>query len=262
MNKAKKFTKLESVSFFFPAYNEEENIAKCLMDGLKVLKTCTSKYELIVVLHEDSIDKTRDVVTKLAKKYPEIKLKRYGLIMTYILSIAFMIIFASMTYQPLGNPGMMNPYFWESYEWIQDNTPENAEVLVSYADQFNQAGFGLAMGRRVTRIEAQDFAQNFAEDKSVYSLYHFDEHACATSYFDEKRVKNRRNFTYIENKDICDYEYLYFLIEPRASMYPELIQYNIVLWGNMLEAGAEEIYNNQVVSVIKNNKIGEDCLET
>lgn len=62
------------VSMFFPAYNEEENIAKLIDSAKRVLKEVAEEYEIIVVLYDGSTDKTRDIVKAYAQKDKRIKL--------------------------------------------------------------------------------------------------------------------------------------------------------------------------------------------
>lgn len=60
----KKFAKL---SVFFPAYNEEQNIEKTVLNALKVLKENVSEYEVIIV-NDGSKDKTGAISDKIAKE--------------------------------------------------------------------------------------------------------------------------------------------------------------------------------------------------
>lgn len=68
--------KLKSVSVFFPAYNEEENIAKTVKDAFQVLKKIADRFELIVV-DDGSTDHTATIVKQLQKKIPQLKLIRH-----------------------------------------------------------------------------------------------------------------------------------------------------------------------------------------
>lgn len=64
--------KLKELSLFFPAYNEEGNLADTVEKAIPVLKKTAERYELLIV-NDGSKDKTGEVAGKLAKKYSFIK---------------------------------------------------------------------------------------------------------------------------------------------------------------------------------------------
>jgi glycosyltransferase involved in cell wall biosynthesis len=65
-------TKLSSVSFFCPAYNDEKNLPILIPKVIDFLQNITDKFEVIIV-EDGSPDKTAQVAEELAKKYPQIK---------------------------------------------------------------------------------------------------------------------------------------------------------------------------------------------
>lgn len=73
---------IPELSVFFPAYNEEKNIKKTVLDAKKVLLKVASKWELIIV-NDGSKDKTGEVAHSIAKTDKRIKVidqenKGYG----------------------------------------------------------------------------------------------------------------------------------------------------------------------------------------
>jgi len=64
--------KLDELSVFFPAYNEEGNLKKTVQDALKVLPSVAKKYEVIIV-NDGSKDKTGVVADRLAAKDKKIR---------------------------------------------------------------------------------------------------------------------------------------------------------------------------------------------
>jgi glycosyltransferase involved in cell wall biosynthesis len=56
--------KVEELSVFFPAYNEEANIKETITKAIKVLPKVAKKWEIIVV-NDGSTDKTGEIVTGL-----------------------------------------------------------------------------------------------------------------------------------------------------------------------------------------------------
>ncbi len=64
---------ISEISVFFPAYNEEENIAKTVASSVKVLEKIAGKYEVIVV-DDGSKDNTAKIVKDLNAKNKNIRL--------------------------------------------------------------------------------------------------------------------------------------------------------------------------------------------
>lgn len=66
-----------SLSIFFPAYNEEDNIADSVRQALDVARTITDRYEVIVV-DDGSKDKTAAIVEDMSRDNPRIRLVRHN----------------------------------------------------------------------------------------------------------------------------------------------------------------------------------------
>lgn len=65
--------KIDELSLFFPAYNEEANAKKTILKATKVLEKTAKKWEIIVV-NDGSKDKTKEIVESLQKDEKRIKL--------------------------------------------------------------------------------------------------------------------------------------------------------------------------------------------
>jgi glycosyltransferase involved in cell wall biosynthesis len=65
--------KVDTLSVFLPAYNEEKDIAKTVLSVKETLLKVASEWELIVV-NDGSKDKTGEIVEGLAAKDPRIKI--------------------------------------------------------------------------------------------------------------------------------------------------------------------------------------------
>lgn len=61
------------LSVFLPAYNEEENIQKTVLDINKVLEKICLDYEILVI-NDGSVDETEQIVRKLSKENRKIRL--------------------------------------------------------------------------------------------------------------------------------------------------------------------------------------------
>lgn len=66
-------SKQQSISVFFPAYNEAKNIEKTVLGALKILPEITQEYEAIVI-DDGSTDNTRETVQRIAKKNHHVRL--------------------------------------------------------------------------------------------------------------------------------------------------------------------------------------------
>lgn len=62
----------QSISVFFPAYNDEYTIRKMVTNALDVLRTLTDDYEIIIV-DDCSLDNTGKIADELAKEFYQVK---------------------------------------------------------------------------------------------------------------------------------------------------------------------------------------------
>lgn len=65
--------KQDSISVIFPAYNEEMNIERAIMQAISVVKMYFKDFEIIIV-NDGSTDKTEKIVRKLQNSYSQIQL--------------------------------------------------------------------------------------------------------------------------------------------------------------------------------------------
>jgi glycosyltransferase involved in cell wall biosynthesis len=61
-----------SISVFLPAFNEEENIERAVMESVNVLKDISDDWEVIVV-NDASRDRTAEIADRLAQDIPNVK---------------------------------------------------------------------------------------------------------------------------------------------------------------------------------------------
>lgn len=69
--------KLDSLSVFFPAYNEEANLSETIEKAVPIIKTIAAKYEVIII-DDGSRDRTGEIAKDLAKKYKFIKVVQHN----------------------------------------------------------------------------------------------------------------------------------------------------------------------------------------
>jgi len=70
-------SKYKSISIFFPAYNEEANIKKSVLQIKTVIEKLFNNYEIIIV-NDGSSDRTGEIADKLSKKYFQIKVVHHN----------------------------------------------------------------------------------------------------------------------------------------------------------------------------------------
>ncbi len=63
----------DKISIIFPAYNEEENIEKCITTAYDILKEIVSDFEIIII-NDGSQDNTGEICLDLAKRLPKIRI--------------------------------------------------------------------------------------------------------------------------------------------------------------------------------------------
>lgn len=69
----------KTLSVFFPAYLDEDNITHVVNDAIQVLNSLKKEADLeeyeIIVINDGSPDKTGEIIDSLPSKYPEVKIK-------------------------------------------------------------------------------------------------------------------------------------------------------------------------------------------
>jgi len=65
-------TKLQSLSVFFPAYNEQDTIHRTIENALSILPAFAQRFEVIIV-NDGSTDNTAECLEKFSKKYPALR---------------------------------------------------------------------------------------------------------------------------------------------------------------------------------------------
>ncbi|MDD5195050.1 MAG: glycosyltransferase family 2 protein [Candidatus Omnitrophica bacterium] len=64
--------KFKGLSVFFPAYNEQDNIARTVKNAFEIIPELAENFEIMVV-DDGSRDKTADVLKQLSEKYENLK---------------------------------------------------------------------------------------------------------------------------------------------------------------------------------------------
>jgi len=67
------FSQMESITAFFPCYNDARSIGSIVQKAVKTLKKITPNFEVIVI-DDGSSDNSREVLVNLKRRYSELKL--------------------------------------------------------------------------------------------------------------------------------------------------------------------------------------------
>lgn len=187
------------------------------------------------------------------------------LIYTIAISLGLCILFVNAYYQPTSYPGLMTKYHWDSFTWIKENTPKDAEVFYFHGDSLDQT-MQLAMSQRISYIiDKNDFQMKMASGK-IEKIFQTSNafQGVTTNLAYRKGLFSfgyhilEKNFTVDTMQDICNVDYWVF---DRGSRYPILAQYNIEISQKLLEKGeAEMVYSNDITYILKNNLPGGDCI--
>ena len=206
------------------------------------------------------------------------------LIYVFGISIILLFVFAKPIFNEtkMGS-GAMDPFNWEGLNWVSENTPEDAYIYYFFSNALAHNA-PLYSSKRVSfNIKTNQFIEDI-ESGQIKRIYHFGladsypTYLCKTGRFsfgyygNHLKPKNENDYTCkpgyraleltpLEHttKDICNIEYYYF---NKASNPPALAQYSMAIREVLLEnEWIKEIYNNELVSILKNNKVGEDCID-
>ena len=159
--------------------------------------------------------------------------------------------------------GLMDSFHWEALSWIRGNTPKNATVYFFYGDIYSQDALLRNTKRVHQQVDPEDFVKALQERK-VRKEYvtEFPGDTAGSFYqrpsffhFTSPDLPPGFNFGL---KDICNFDYYVF---DKVSGQNVLAQYNLLIANEMLKKGAEVVFENNVVAVLKSNNVGGDCIE-
>jgi hypothetical protein len=200
--------------------------------------------------------------------YQLIKLsaKRWNTSYSVGLTLIIIIIFMFAYYKPNTNPGLADPYTWEAMQWVKENTDEKDRVYVLYGDAYGQSAYLFSMERMVYRVDTNDYVEGLQrgvikrEYKREFLAWDADSRLAYRKgmlSFGYHVLEEKLSF--VSQDDICDFDY--YLIN-KVSRQPALARYNMFVREKLLSnSWMEEVYSNAVVSIVKNNKPGADCIE-
>lgn len=194
----------------------------------------------------------------------KVPFKKINPLVSIIISILLILSFKGTYYQKISSAGIMNPYHWEVLNWVKENTPEDSRVYYFYGDIYGQNallwnskrvpvkvntnGFVEALNNRTIKREYSSAFASASDNGFPYrkSLFSFGSHTR------EEGVKKSRVV------DICQFD---FFVLDKVSGQQVLAQYNMIIRDQLLKKEfISEVFNNEVSSILFNEKPGEECI--
>ena len=169
-------------------------------------------------------------------------------------------------YYKISAPGLMDIWHWKAFQWLAQDTPKDAKLYFFYGDVYDQD----AILRNSKRTHVQVIPEDFVEalkNRTIKRIYKYEppaDHGSGMPYFksflniDLHARENPKSLFFQSEADLCIFDYHIF---DKATRQPALAQYNLLIANEMLKKGAQKVFENEVVVILKNDKVGGDCIE-
>lgn len=204
-------------------------------------------------------------------------IKEWKIVYSVIISIivAILIIIPAVPFIPHysrleKSGGLMDPFHWESFNWLSKNTEADARIYFLYGDIYSQD----ALLRNSKRTHYQATPEGFADaiQKKEIRRYYDSElpgdggggAPYRKSFFSfEFRLDQMPASERGGNQDICKFDYFVFdKASGRQVNGINFAQYNFWIAEDLLKKGyVKLVFQNSYVAILKNNNPGADCIE-
>ena len=199
-------------------------------------------------------------------------LRKWNLIYTLLLFSIFTLMLAGffkVTYVPQysysSSRGIMDIYHWKALKWLSSNAELNAKIYFFYGDIYSQDALLRNSKRIHYQVDPDDFVKAINEHKikrNYISELPGDSGALAVreSFFKIRDVSHDRPSQYFFGpQDICKFNYIVF---DKYARQQDLAKYNLLIASEMVKKNfIKLVFENEVVVILKNNNIGDDCIE-
>jgi len=181
-----------------------------------------------------------------------------------LVSLALLIAIFNLYTDRFTTPGIMNQYNWESLDWIKKNAGAESKILFFYSDVYTHNSPVRQTNKSNFLVKGDyDFYEFLMQNRSIKRKFTVRPEGESSN-----SLPKRLSFFKFEERtapfgeyDICKFNYFVLDILPQSSRQPYLIQANNIVRSYILDNDiGKEVFNNQVVSVIKNEQFEKDCL--
>jgi len=204
-------------------------------------------------------------------KFIPLKLKTIstlGLSALFILILSNAITLPNIpTYNRISTSGLMSQEHWEGFQWVSENTPKESKIFYFYGDVYSQDAILRNSKRFHTQVDTDDFVAAL-QDNKIKKIYRADvpaDHGAGMPYLKSflniglHQTEDVDSYLWgVHDFDVCEFDYVVF---DRASRQPVLAQYNLLIANEMLQRGADLVFENSILVIVKNNNIGAECIE-
>jgi len=191
----------------------------------------------------------------------------YSVIVSSVIVLAILI--NSVPFMPhysrLETSGIMDPYHWEAFKWIEKNTDRKSRIYFFYGDIYDQDAVLRSTKRTHALVIPEDYADAIGK-KEIRRSYDTELPGDGgggapyrKSFFSFGFMTEEAPPGYLTGKkDICTYDYLVF---DKVARQPVFAQFNLLMAAELQNKGATKVFENPVSIIMRNNKVGADCIE-
>ena len=201
--------------------------------------------------------------------------KKWSLGLSYGLSFILVLMFSGILVIPsvphvesFTSPGIMTGGHWDSLLWLRENVADEEKILFVYGDLYDQNALLRNTFKPPYHVHSREYTaalQNRTVKRNIRIMLLGDRagvhYAYRKSFFDYGYYYREfgKDYFYKTERDMCDFDYY---VMDKVSRQPALAQYNMLI-ANLLVNNTfiGPVFDNGVVLVLKNDGVGEDCLE-
>ncbi len=199
-----------------------------------------------------------------------------------VILILIAVIAAPLSKSTKVGSGILDQGSWDALVWMGGNIPEDKLVYYFYSDAYANKALMYSSYHVSFIIGTKDFVEKLNQGqisrKYLFGIADsYRDYLCPLGKFKLGYYRNRlmpkndpgykceEGYKKLErppeedsNKDICAIEYAVFA---KAAVQPAFAQYNMAIRDTLLKADwIEEIYSNNMISILRNNNPGVDCI--
>ena len=169
-------------------------------------------------------------------------------------------------YNKLVSQGLMDSYHWSALNWLSKNAEFGSKIYFFYGDIYSQDALLRNSKRLHYQVDPDDFFKALNERKIkrnyVSELPGDGGGGIVTRlglFKFEDVIKSKPQEYFFGIQDICKFDYLVF-DKPRNDK--DIKIYNLMILSELSKKNfISKVFENEGLIVLKNSKIGADCIE-
>jgi len=202
----------------------------------------------------------------------KIVFKKWSIAYTITLSLIFVLLLMGYpkisfipSYTKSESQGIMDSYHWSALKWLS-NTEPNSKIYFFYSDIYDQDAV-LRNTKRFHYLIDRDSFVNAIQEKKIKRYYTSELPGDSGGgiitrtgifSFEDATTKYPQDY-FFGPQDICKFDYI-VLDKPQSDK--DIRIYNMLVASELLKKNfIEKKFDNEATIILKNNKIGADCIE-